>query len=202
MKSLSLSTMLLFSLCATLCCPEDDITPANTFSIQNENLISVEGNFSTFNLNDKITIQTEIPNNQVDLNGNPIDLKDLFYPDILENAFLEHSITLFKETGFGTLSEIIVSNSDIENITGTTEVNSEFINVINVYDSDSDSFKSTFSITLKETGTFFLSDKRFGFDDFSGIRISGGVFELGFVEINTSIQNSNAEGAYEFIVNE
>ena len=191
--------MITFSLCASLCCPEDDI-PAQEFFIENDNLISVENNSNSFSLNDQFTIETVIANNQIDTGGNAIAISDLFYSDILNDSFLQHSLILYRETGFGTLSPISILEEDVQTSTGTTDVSNEFITVRSYYDAMTNSFRSKFSITLKESGTFFLSDNRFGFNDFRGITISGGIFELGFVQINTSINNANTDGAFEITV--
>jgi hypothetical protein len=125
----------------------------------------------------------------------------LFYDDILYTSFLQHNLVLYKETGFGTLSPITVTLDDIENIEGLTEVNGNFMQIRSYYDSNTNTFISEFSITLKESGTFFISDNRFGLNDYRGIFITGGVLELGFAQIKSPIQNANEDGGYRFTVN-
>ncbi len=201
MKPLYFIFVLAFSLCATLCCPEEEDF-ANTFVIENENLIRIEDNTDTFNLNDQITIITEIPNSQTDVNGNTVLLSNLFYNDVLNESFFQHSLTLYRQTGFGTLSEISVLEEDIQNNIGETLTNNSFIITRSFYDATTDSFISSYSITLRETGTFYLSDNRLAINDFRGIFLTGGIYELGFADIKTSIQNANMENAYEFTVTE
>lgn len=82
MKPLSFSVMLVFSLCSVLCSTEED-TPSEQFFIENNNLIRIVNNTDTFNLNDVITIETVIDNNQTTVNNEDILLSNLFYDDIL-----------------------------------------------------------------------------------------------------------------------
>ena len=200
MKPLSFSVMLVFSLCSALCSTEED-TPSEQFFIENNNLIRIVNNTDTFNLNDVITIETVIDNNQTTVNNEDILLSNLFYDDILYTSFLQHNLVLYKETGFGTLSPITVTLDDIENIEGLTEVNGNFMQIRSYYDSNTNTFISEFSITLKVSGTFFISDNRFGLNDYRGIFITGGVLELGFAQIKSAIQNANEDGGYRFTVN-
>ena len=200
MKPLSFSVMLVFSLYSALCSTEED-TPSEQFFIENNNLIRIVNNTDTFNLNDVITIETVIDNNQTTVNNEDILLSNLFYDDILYTSFLQHNLVLYKETGFRTLSPITVTLDDIENIEGLTEVNGNFMQIRSYYDSNTNTFISEFSITLKESGTFFISDNRFGLNDYRGIFITGGVLELGFAQIKSAIQNANEDGGYRFTVN-
>ena len=192
--------MLVFSLYSALCSTEED-TPSEQFFIENNNLIRIVNNTDTFNLNDVITIETVIDNNQTTVNNEDILLSNLFYDDILYTSFLQHNLVLYKETGFRTLSPITVTLDDIENIEGLTEVNGNFMQIRSYYDSNTNTFISEFSITLKESGTFFISDNRFGLNDYRGIFITGGVLELGFAQIKSAIQNANEDGGYRFTVN-
>jgi len=192
--------MLSFSLCASLCCPGED-EPGADFSVENSDLTSIENNLNTFNLNDEITINTVIDNEQITIDNQSINLSELFYNDILNESFLQHTLTLYKETGFGTLSEIAITNQDIESVEGIVENFGNIIQIRNVYDSDTNTFRSQFSITLKETGTYYLSGNRFNIEEFRPISISGGIFELGFVTITTSILNAEENGGYKFVVN-
>ena len=201
MKPFSIILMLSFSLCASLCCPGEDDSPAVNYNVEKENLIRVEDNANSFNLNEQIIIETTIPNQVTTLDGITINISDLFYSDILEDSFLQHRLTLFKETGFGTLSKIAVTNADIEASEGNTQSFNDIIEIQSVYDSGTNTFRNKFSITLKESGTFYLSHSRFDFDDFRSIEISGGIYELGFVTITSNITNANSDGGYTFTVN-
>ena len=200
MKLSSFMLMIGTSFLATICSPEDE--PAQTFRVDTENIITVEGNQSNFNLNDAIVISTDISNSQVDTSGNSFLLSSLFYDDTLNESFLQHTLVLYRENGFGTLSEIAITNDDIQSLVGETETNNEFITTRSYYDSATDSFRSQYSITLREAGTYYLSHTRLNFSDLSKIFITGGIFELGFVEITTCIQNSNGDCAYAFEVTE
>ncbi|MBT8244579.1 MAG: hypothetical protein HKP48_05875 [Winogradskyella sp.] len=200
MKPLSFFIMLSFSLCASLCCPGED-EPGASFSIENNGLITIDNNVSTFNLNDQITIHTVIPDEQITTDGQSLNISELFYNDVLNESFLQHSLTLYKETDFGTLSKIAVTNQDIEASEGIVESFGDIIQIRNFYDTDTNTFRSKFSITLKETGTYYLSSNQFNFEDFRGISISGGIYELGFVTITTNILNTEENGGYIFVVN-
>lgn len=197
---MSFYLMLSFSLCASLCCPgEDDL--GENFSVENKNLISIENNANGFNINDQITIETVISNEQTTIDSQLINLSDLFYSDILNESFLQHSLTLYKETGFGTLSKIAVTNQNIETTEGRIESFNDILQVRNTYDANTNTFRSKFSITLKEEGTFYISSDRFNFEDLGAITIYGGVVELGVVSITTSIDNAEDNGGYKFVVN-
>lgn len=200
MKPFSFLIMLSFSLCASLCCPGEDEPGAN-FTVENSNLISIENNTNTFSLNDQIIINTIITEEQITINDESINLSDLFYNDTLNDSFLQHSLTLYKETGFGTLSTIEVTNDNIEISEGIADSFNDIIQIRNVYDAATNSFRSQFSIVLRETGTYYLSSNRFNFNDSGEIIVSGGIFELGFVTISTTILNAEANGGYKFIVN-
>jgi hypothetical protein len=197
MKPLSIIIMLSISLCATLCCPEEDGRSAINFTVENNNLILVENNTDNFNLDSQMIIEMIIDNNQLTTSGDPILLSDLFYDDVLSDSFLYHSLALYKETGFGTLSKISVTNANIETTEGIAESFGETIELRSVYNSNTNTFRNKFAISLRELGTFYLSNNRY---DFDGIKISGGIYELGLVTITTTINNSNTEGGYKFTV--
>ena len=95
----------------------------------------------------------------------------------------------------------VSSRASSVNIEGLTEVNGNFMQIRSYYDSNTNTFISEFSITLKESGTFFIYDNRFGLNDYRGIFITGGVLELGFAQIKSAILNANEDGGYRFTVN-
>ena len=113
MKPLSLLIMVVISLCASLCCPEEDDIFTNTEFVTNNGLIAVGNDESSFNVDDIIFIETSIENNQTTTNGNDINLSDLTYSEIGQSrAFM--NLVLYKETGFGSIVEIPLNQNSIE----------------------------------------------------------------------------------------
>lgn len=199
MKPLSFLVMVVISLCASLCCQEEDDIFANTEFVTNNNLITVDNNASAFNVDDVIFIETSINNNQTTTNSDSINLSDFTYSEIGQSrAFM--NLTLYRESGFGSVVEIPLNESAIEVIDGEVTTNGEFIQVSSLYDGSG--FRSRFGIKLLESGTYYLAGT--GLLSSSGegtITISIGVSELGFVNIDSSIVNSDTQGRYTFTVN-
>ncbi|WP_034058483.1 hypothetical protein [Lacinutrix jangbogonensis] len=105
---------------------------------------------------------------------------------------------MYKLTNFGTITRIPLTESNIQNIEGQTIIENDLINVRSLYNGSS--FANKFSITLLEPGTFYLSGNRFNSHDDGKLTIDGGVFEFGYIRINSTIINANANGGYEFTV--
>ncbi|MDO1500614.1 hypothetical protein Q2T40_10775 [Winogradskyella maritima] len=197
MKPFSILLMLTFSLCASLCCPGEE--EATQFNISNDNLVQIENNATVFAVDDFLVIETIIPNNQTTVDGQTIQLSNLFYDDVLSESFLEHSLSLYLETQFGTRSPIQLTEEVVFADEGMVNLSNEIIRVLQGYDEASNSFRSRIRIQLKESGTLFLGG-RGSFAQSNAIEIYGGIYELGFANISTTIRNANAQGLYEFVV--
>jgi len=199
MKPLSFLVMVVISLCASLCCPEEDDIFANTEFFTNNDLINIDNNTSSFNVDDIIFIETYIDNNQTTTNGNSINLSDYTYSEIGQSrAFM--NLILYKESGFDSVVEIPLNENVIEVVNGEVSINGEFIQISSLYDGTG--FRSRFGIKLLEPGTYYLAGT--GLLSTSGdgtVVISIGVSELGFVNIDSSIVNSDTQGRYTFTVN-
>ncbi|MFI1771383.1 hypothetical protein [Thalassobellus citreus] len=192
MKLLSFLTMLTISLCGGLCCPpEDDYT---TINIENNNIVKIENNQDTFNLGEKIYITTIIKNQQTSVDNQTLLLTD--YLDTTNNeAYIYNSFTLYKETNFNTLSIIPINNDVLEIITGNATVNNEYIQVESPYNSNT--FTSKFSITLLESGTFYLSGNGYNNAVYFDVNTNG----KEYISISSEIINSNDNNYYKFTVN-
>lgn len=199
MKPFSLILMLLFSLCASLCCPDEEDFNAITQYVNNDEIISIENNLTLFNVGDIIFIETEINNQQVTTDGLDILLSDCTYSEIGQSQAF-YQLKLYKETAFNTVVEIPLNSESIEIIEGDVRLNNTLIEVISLYDGNN--FKSKFGIRLLESGTFYISGPRLLFNDNDGkTNLQIGVFERGYVDICSKIINSDTEGKYVFTVN-
>ncbi|WP_299886778.1 hypothetical protein [uncultured Lacinutrix sp.] len=200
MKKLKLfSFFIVITLCLTNTqCHRDDDYYSQEFYVDNNQLVEIDNNTVNFNINESIVIETNISNQQTTESGQDILLTNYYYEDFDPKTY-RYSLTLYKENAFGTISKIPLTLDSISSIEGETAVLSGNAYVSCIYDGTS--FKNKFSINLPEAGTFYLASERFLSDNNGELRISGGIYELGNVNINTIIVNANANGAYEFTVN-
>ncbi|SHH61796.1 hypothetical protein [Winogradskyella jejuensis] len=199
MKALSFSVMVGISLCASLCCPEEDDYLDQTLFVQNDTIISVENNQTTYDVGDTIVIETVIENDQLTIDNLNITLSDFTYAEIGESRAF-HQLALYKETAFESVVQIPLNESSIEVNSGDVRLNNQLIEVISLYDGNT--FRSKFSIRLLESGTFYLAGPRLLFNNSGGeTTINVGVYEKGFVDITSKIINSDEDGKFVFTVN-
>lgn len=186
--------MLFISFLATICAPEEDI--ANFESITNNTIISIEDDATTFNVGETIVIETVIDNIQTTINNETITLTD--YTNGAEQA--QFDVFLFTET-LGDYLTVTLSSDDIVATEGDVTITGSAINVISTFDGNQ--FKSKFSITLNETGTFYLSGSGLASNSAFGlITVSiGSSNDFRFVDINTRIVNSDEQAKYTITVN-
>ncbi len=179
-------------------CDDDDFN-GNTIRFTNNNVVQIENNTTVFNVNDIITIETTINNNQTTDNNTDILLSDYDYGEVGQSFYI-NTLKLYKLTAFGTLTEIPLTNDNIQSIEGeTTTTGFERIEVKSVFNGST--YKNRFSIMLLEPGTFYLAGDSFKSHNDGKLSITGGVYSLNYVEINSTIVNANENGAYEFVVN-
>jgi hypothetical protein len=197
MKLVSEVILITISLCAGLCCPNENEDEYKYINIENNSIISIENNTDTFNLNDKINIITIINNEQITQDNVNVFLTD--YMNVNENPKLYYSLILFKETNFNTLSKIPIKNENIMTTEGLVTVNEEWIQIENTFNGKD--FTSKFSIELLESGTFYIAQSNFGNTNDGKVYINGGGFNKGYITITSNILNSGTNNAYKFTVN-
>ena len=191
-----------FCIVITLCltntqCEDDDNFPP-TIRVNSNTIVQIANNQNTFNVDESITVETNIPLNLLTTNGNTINLSDYDYNEVGQSRY-SGELTLYKMNAFGTISKIPLTEENIANIEGETSILNGNISFSSLYNGTS--YTNSFSIELVESGTYFLAGNRYLIDDNGQFRIFGGVSEFSFVEINSTIVNSNNFGGYEFTVN-
>lgn len=199
MKLFSLITLTCISLCAGLCCPEEDEIDYQQIDIDNDSIISIENNKNTFNVNDRIFINTTIKNEQLTQDNESVVLSDYLKSDESNNFY--HTLVLFRETSFGTLSKIPLNEDNIEVTSGSVALNEAYIQITNLFNGDS--YTSNFSIRLLETGTFYLANSTFDGNNIGRVYLYGSCYNNNStinINIISSIINSEANGAYKFTV--
>lgn len=192
-----LSFFVVISLCfLNTQCDEDDDFP-NQITIQNNTSVQIQDNQNTYSVGDEIIIETNISLNQTTSSGETISLSDYDYSEP-ESAY-RYYITLYKLNEFGSISMIPLMESNITPLEGNTTIVNGSLFVEAFFNGES--YANTVSITLAETGTFYLAGLRFLQNNDGQLDIDGGVSEFAFVNINSTIVNANSEGGFEFFVN-
>ncbi|WP_396601245.1 hypothetical protein [Algibacter sp. R77976] len=195
MKIFSTLILITISLCAGLCCPEEDDYNYEYFEVLNDTIISIENDETVFQLNDTIFINTLIKNSQTTVDNETIILSDLL--DLDADPILYNNLILYKETSFGTLAKIAVTNSNIIILDGLADnTYDELIEVKNMYNSVN--FSSKFGIKLLETGTYYLGTPNLDYSERVNITGSSGYDRQ--INIQSKIIDSDENGAYKFIV--
>lgn len=195
MKIFSVLALTTMSLCAGLCCPEEDDNDYQSFEVQNDSIISIENDETVFQLNDTIFINTLIKNSQTTVDNETIVLSDFL--DLDADPYLYYNLILYKETSFGTLAKIAITNSNIIILDGLADnTYDELIEIKNMYNSVN--FSSKFGIKLLETGTYYLGPPNLDYTEH--IYINGSSGYNNYITILSKIINSNENGTYKFIV--
>lgn len=199
MKTFKFST---FFIVITLCltntqCEEDEFFPTQ-IDVINNTVVQIENNETTFNINDSIIIQTSISNEQITSTGQNILLTDYDYAEAGQSGY-QYTLTLYKLTSFGTIAVIPLTSDSITNIEGETIVENQTITARSLFDGAS--YRNKFSITLPESGIFYLAGSGFLTDNDGKLRIDGGIYEKGLITISSTMVDANANGAYVFTVN-
>lgn len=198
MKITSLIILSTVSLCASLCCPGEDDSFISEIYIENNTVIQIENNQNNFAVGEEIIIDTNILLQQTTTNDIQVELSNYDYSEINQSAY-RYTLVLYKLNEFGSISKIPLSESNISSIEGNTFIQNGSLFTEAIFDGIS--YKSKCSITLAESGTYFLADERFLIDNNGTLNILGGVSEFSFVNITSTIVNANENDGYEFIVN-
>lgn len=199
MKLLPTLIMLTISLCAGFCCPKEDDYDTTTYYVENNTIIQIEDNKNVFNLGDRLYITVSIEDQQITIDNEDVILSDFVDITNSDEAYVYNSFILYKETGYNTLSKILIKNDDLEVIKGNLSTYDEFIQVVSTYDDDK--FISEFSFPLLENGTFYLSGSSLDYYEHGGVNLNIGTEEKGFISIMSNIINSNEKNLYKFTVN-
>ncbi|MDG1730430.1 MAG: hypothetical protein P8K68_01245 [Algibacter sp.] len=195
MKIFNTLILITISLCAGLCCPPEEEYDYQSIEIKNNNLVQIENDKTTFQLNDTIYVNTIIDNNQITVDNKNIILSDFLNLDT--DPYLYFNLTLYKKTRFGTLSKIAVTNSNIVVLNGLAKNSyDEIIEVKNEYDSVN--FTSKFGIKLLESGTYYLAPPNFDYSEY--LYINGISRDYDQITIFSKIKKSEDTGAYKFFV--
>lgn len=192
-----ISFFILITLCHTNTQCEDDDNFPNNIYIDNDTIIQVEDNQNTYTVGDAIVIETNILLSQTTTSNQEISLADYDYSEP-ESAYRYH-LSLYKLNAFGTLSKIPLTDSSITVIEGNTTVENGSMFIEAFFNGTS--YINKASITLPETGTFYLAGKRFLQNSDGKLEILGGVSEFAFVNISSAIVGANTQGGFEFTVN-
>ena len=181
-------------MCASTCsrdCGGEGFTPQ--YQVENNTIIQIENNTSTFNLGATIYIITVVENNQTTTDNQQITISDFHNYNTLD-----YNIALYKETNYDNLSKITINQENIEIISGDVTVNSN-PNITVSNQLSGTSFSSKFGIKLLETGTFYLGNSYLEGNNGTITIYSGNVD--GDLTLVTSIINSDNNDLYKFTVN-
>ena len=195
MKFLSTIALITISLCAGLCCPPEEDGDYESFEVQKDHLITIENDQNVYQLDDTIYINTLVNNNQVSVDEKNIFVTD--FTDLDNDPYINYNIVLYKETNFGTLAKIEVTNDNIIVTEGLVQnVYDEIIEVKSSYNGTN--FKSRFGIKLLETGTYYLASPNFDYTQ--AIYIQASFSYDKYLTIISKIKDSDEKGAFKFIV--
>lgn len=201
MKITSIIVLLSISLCASLCCSEEEDIPntnGTNYNLVNDNIIQVEANVSTINAGETIYIETTINTIQTNQNNEEIDLTNLFP----EDTKMGYQLVLYTVSTMGNMSSVGLGNESLVVLEGETVVDVDpdfnFVNVLSTLNSNE--YRNKFGITIQEPGTYWLG-ARFFHNNNGRISINNASDTTNRIWIQSAIVNSNIEGLYEFTVN-
>lgn len=197
MKITSIITLITISLCAGLCCPEEEENyNSNNHYLENYNLVKIQDNVTSLNLGQTLYINTLIENQQIDSQENTFLISDFDstqYP-------LSYELSLYRLNSYGNLDQVNLNENSIEILNGQTNIteNSNNSNIIVFPYLQGNQYVNSFGLTLLDTGTYFLGRNNFYNNEGTFFIYSNN--ENGSVQITTKIVNSNVDGLYEFVV--
>jgi len=200
MKFTSLILMVTVSLCAGLCCGEDDNYNSSyvNYSVVNDNLITIQNNSTTINVGETITIETVVEDQQENENGEVVFISNV----ISEDSSLIFELVLYKLNIYNNIERVALNEESILQIEGNAfiaeESNAPFVGFSSVL-SEGNSHVNTTGFTILEPGTYYIGANYYN-NNFGSVIISGNS-SIGGVQLYTKIVNSNEEGLYEFSVN-
>ncbi|UZO81558.1 hypothetical protein NBT05_03560 [Aquimarina sp. ERC-38] len=200
MKIIPAFYMLVTSLCATLCCPEeDDNNYAFGFEeFVNNDIIEINNSKKKYKVGDTIFVNVTIKNRQVNNLGDQIFLSDYSAGGESPSLF-QYQLTLLKENAFNTISQIPILSEDIVIKEGSVEsFGKDGISQLIIQSSyNGESFSSTFGLILKGPGNFYIAD---AFRKDGTVELSGRDFIDFSPNIRSVIINADAEGRFAFTV--
>lgn len=186
-------------LCVSFACEEPDNNIVEPLLVINNDIISVENNQTNFAIGETVYLDILIENDQTTVDNEVLQLTEFTNSEIGE-SFVSAEFKIFEETSIDTLSEIVLSDEDIEVVDGDVRINNNSIETISIYDGTN--FTCRFGLTLPGPGTYFISGPFLLFPDKSGTVIfEVGSNDSGALTLGSKIVNSNADGAYEITVN-
>ncbi|MBQ0768701.1 MAG: hypothetical protein KBT58_05375 [Bizionia sp.] len=195
MKITSVILLTTIALCVSLCCPEDDDYNGRNYTIENDNLLSVENNITTYNLGDTLYFETAISNTQ-----NTTTNESISIIDFTQNGEpITYSLLVYKLNSYGNLDRLVLNEDSITAIEGSVLViedpNNPYLQLQTVLTENS--YKNKFGVTLLEPGTYYIGGDYNAYNGKIGIYTYN---EFGSLNINTKIVNSNTEGLYVFTI--
>jgi len=196
MKITSTIVLTTITLCVGLCCPEEDDYLGLNYTIENDTLLSVEDNATTLNLGDTLYFDTAISNIQSTTTNETISISD-FTPN---TESVTYSLLVYKLNSYGNLDRLTLNDESITILEGSVLVsedsNNPYLQIQTVLTENT--YKNKFGLTVLEPGTYYIGG------DYSAYNGKISIYtynEVGSLNINTKLVNSNTEGLYGFIVN-
>ncbi|TYC14177.1 hypothetical protein ES677_06440 [Bizionia gelidisalsuginis] len=196
MKITSAILLTTIALCAGLCCPEEDDYNGHNYTVENDALLSVEGNVSTLNLGDTLYFETAISDTQSTTTNENISISDFTQ----SGEPITYSLLVYKLNSYGNFDRITLNDDSITTIEGSVFVvedpNNPYLQLKTVLTENT--YKNKFGVTVLEAGTYYIGG------DFNTYNGKIGIYttnEFGTLNITTKIVNSNTEGRYIFTIN-
>jgi len=197
MKVVYFAFSMVVSLCAVLCCPEEDIFNGDVYIANTQDDVSIVDNVNYINLGDTIYISTKINNEHITINETTFFIDDY----ISEEYPINTSLALFKLNPYGNIENVSLNNDAISVIIGSTEliqdINNAYLSVKLI--KEEQFYVNIFGITPLETGTYFIGSSYYQYNN--GLIEIYSSNDVGTVQINTTLLNANENGLYQFEVN-
>ncbi|TYB76630.1 hypothetical protein ES676_04610 [Bizionia saleffrena] len=196
MKITSAILLTTIALCAGLCCPEEDDYNGHNYTVENDALLSVEGNVSTLNLGDTLYFETAISDTQSKTTNENISISDFTQ----SGEPITYSLLVYKLNSYGNFDRITLNDDSITTIEGSVFVvedpNNPYLQLKTVLTENT--YKNKFGVTVLEAGTYYIGGDYNTYNGKIGIYTTN---EFGTLNITTKIVNSNTEGRYIFTIN-
>lgn len=191
--SITKLVFLLLPLCASMCCPEEDLDYTR-YTKEVQNITVVEERSDPYMVGDTLLITTVIPFRQ-EFNGEILMLDDLSI-DQLEGAFF-YNLSLFKQSAFGEPTLINISQENIVPLIGNS--NSQNGVIQNITTKNNDSFDHSVGVILKEAGTYYLGGP---------VNYNGGYYPINYylqsasvvVDLYSNLSTTDPSGNFQFEV--
>ncbi len=178
-------------------CEDDPIEP--DVLVENENLIRIADNKTTFSVGDFITIDTQIANRQLTEDRQEVLLSDYL---IQENESLYFSLGFYRIDTSNERFPVIISEVSTEDGSIQFSDQNAFFTVESPLKESNDTFTSEIGIKLEAPGEYLLMPETARFPDNKHFILFDlyGLAALGSLQLNTSIANADEDGIYRFTV--